>query len=217
MRLDTVHMYLLKALEREYRSLENVPENNRKLLTIRKFLNAKESKKPKTKYATKNKTAGYDVELCYNICCDRMNGTTIATIAEDYDISVTAVSYILENCNLKRNRKWVANLKFEHKRYEADDVKSLLTKIHRYARYKNLTLVNARSLASEGRLYKNSLTIEAIDTFPKISRDEIKRMIFIRRSKHKSVKQLKSVIDFLNQINGEGYYSDEDAIRWTSR
>lgn len=213
MLMDDRHYKLLNEIEHEFGGLENVPDDNYKLLAIRNFLNTKEPRRV-AKRDTSERQISYDVEISYNVCLDRSKGMKVADIAEDYGIGLASVNTILKVYGMKKTRTFIATLEQEGERIVTRNYKDMINKIRRFQKYKTLSVGSGRLLIHEGRKYKGSLTLESVDTYPEASREEIKKIAYLRRVKQKSVKKRETAITFLNKINGEGFYTNEDTARW---
>ena len=216
MLMDDRHYKLLHQLENEFGGLDNVPEDNYKLLAIRNFLSKREPRR-RAKRDTSESQISYDVEISYNICCDRAKGMKMADIAEDYDLALTTVANILNVYGMKRTRTFIATLEREGKRFVSMNYKDIIKRVRRFAAYKKLSEGSGRLLIQEGRKYRGSLTLESVDTYPEIDKEKIKEIAYLRRINQKSLKNRQTAITFLNKINGEGFYTDEDTVRWASR
>lgn len=213
MLMDDRHYRMLHDIENEFGGLDNVPDDHYKLLLIRNFLSKKEPRRV-AKRDTSERQISYDVEISYNICCDRAKGMKMADIAEDYGLALTSVTNILNVYGMKKTRTFIATLEQEGKRIVTRNYKDMINKVRRFQRYKKLSVGSGRLLMHEGRKYKGSLTLESVDTYPEITKEEIKKIAYLRRIKQKSVKKVETAITFLNKINGEGFYTDEDTARW---
>lgn len=213
--IDEKHYIILNELESKFGSVANVPEDNKDLKRIRKFLEKKRPGK-KQKRDTSESQISYDIEFCYNLCSDRTKGITYAELSEEYGISLSSVINILHVYGIKRKRTFIADLNIEGERIVTDNFKDLMYQLNKFIRYRKLSISNARTVLHEGKLYKKSLTINNVDKYTEFTKDDIKRIAFERRMKQKSVKKAETAITFLNKINGKDFITYEETVKWSS-
>lgn len=221
MRLNEKHIEAIEELEAKYGSLNNVPEDNKKLLRIRKQLSENDGAVQIDEKTNKAISNGNYLEVTRNMDPLRYNyrsilaifemfkeGIPFKIISDKFGVSNSFVTSLFRGLEITRRRKYVAILADTNERMESYELQPLIKRLNQTGRYSLINASRARYALTNGTLIDKRIHMEAIYECNVESDFEVAKAILHSVAKKSKLSKYE-LVKRLNTVNRSRIFTNE--------